>query len=396
MWHSTPMLQKKHTYLDYAATTPTDSRVLRSIRKAEKVFGNPSSIHTQGLEAKKVLENSRETIARLAQVKKEEIVFTSGGTESNNLVIQGVVSAYEGEGIPHIVTTTIEHPAVFEVCKQLEKSGRAEVTYVEVNEKGIVSPEDIRKAFRSNTVLVTVIHTNNEIGTLQPVPAISRLVKEWRKEQKTEYPYVHTDASQSPCYHSFHREKLGVDMITLDGLKVYGPKGIGLLIKKESVVLDPIIYGGGQEKGLRSGTENLPGIVGLAEALSIAHEGREKEVTRLEKIRDYIINTVLEEFSGSSLNGSLKNRVANNINICFENTDAEFLVILLDQRGFSVSFSSSCRTKAENATSYVVEALGKESCAGSSIRITLGRYTAEKDAQKLIQALKVCVPKAKA
>lgn len=388
------MFRKKHIYFDYASTTPLDKRVARVMKEADTVYGNPSSIHTHGVRARNLVRASREKIARLFQVTPEQVLFTSGGTESNNIAIQGVVSAYEGVGVPHIITSTIEHPAVLEVCRHLEQTGKAEVTYVEVTEDGCVSVEDIQQAIKNTTVLVSVMLVNNEIGTIQPLRDISRVVTKWRKENDTTYPYIHTDASQAPCYVDCNVERLGVDLMTIDGLKIYGPKGIGLLVKKNTVSLAPIMYGGGQERGMRSGTEHVSGIAGLAEALHIASDEREGEVERISRLRDFIVETVLGHFGDATLNGDQKERIANNVNICFPGVDAEFLVILLDQKGFSTSFSSSCRTKAETSTSYVIEALHTTHCAQASVRITLGRYTTKRDVQQLIQALKECVPKA--
>jgi len=381
------MFRKKRIYLDYAASTPVDSRVLREMRSTLKHYANPSSIHLEGVKAQKVLSQARTRIARLAQVKSQEIIFTGSGTESNNLVLQGVVRGYQGSETPHIVTSSVEHPAILEVCRSLEKRGEAEVTYVHVDEEGLVSVEDVKKSLKENTVLVSIMQVNNEIGTIQPISQISKTVKSFREEHNAQYPYMHTDASQAPCYLDFHAGRLGVDMITIDSLKVYGPKGVGLLVKKENVTLSPLMYGGGQEKGLRSGTENVAGIVGLTKALEIAAQEREVEVVKQTEFRDFLISEIQKIYPKATLNGSKEKRVANNVNMCFANIDTEFLVITLDQKGIATSFSSSCRSRAENATSYVVEALGRKECAESSLRITFGRYTDKKELRYFLKIL---------
>ena len=381
------MFYKRRIYLDYAAATPVDPRVERFGGRLKKYYGNPSSIHREGLDAKKILNESRINVARLAQVKTDEIFFTASGTESNNICIQGVVNAYTGKKLPHIITTTIEHASVLETCRYLESKNRAEVTYLSVDKDGLVDLKDVERNLRENTVLVSVMHVNNEIGTVQPISDISRVVKNFRKENKSKYPYIHTDASQAPCYIDFHFERLGVDLLTLDSLKVYGPKGVGLIIKRDNIELEPIIFGGGHEKSLRSGTENILGIAGFAEALSISNSERKSEVKRLTELRDYCIKEICKIFPDASLNGSASERIANNINVCFPGVDAEFLVIKLDSRGIATSFASSCHNKTENSTSHVISEIGKSDCKGSSLRVTLGRFTKNKDIRILLKEL---------
>ena len=387
MYHWPYMFYKRRIYLDYASATPVDPRIERFVRRLKRHYGNPSSIHREGLDAKQILDESRVKVARLAQVKTDEVFFTSSGTESNNTCIQGTVNAYTGKNLPHIITTTVEHSSVLEVCRYLERNNRAEITYLGVGKDGLVDPQDIEKNLRKNTVLVSVMQVNNEIGTIQPISDISRIVKTFRKENKSKYPYIHTDASQAPCYIDFHFERLGVDLLTLDSLKVYGPRGAGRIIKRNEIELEPIILGGGQEKGLRSGTENVFAIAGFAEALLISDSERKHEIERLTKIRDNCIKEILKIFPDVSLNGSASDRIANNINVCFPGVDAEFLVIKLDSRGIAVSFSSSCRSKAENSTSYVISEIGKDDCKGSSLRITLGRFTKNKDIKTFLKEL---------
>ena len=382
----------------------------------EKFWANPSALYGEALEAKKILTESREKIARILNCQKNDIVFTSGGTEGNNLALLGVFEACcTSTFTPHIVTTAIEHSSVLETCKEIERRG-GEVTYVSVDENGLVNPKDIAKAIKENTVLVSVMYANNEIGTIQPIKEIGRTIKQYRKEyrRKSErendaWPYLHTDACQGfPL--TLDTQSLGVDLITLDGIKMYGPRGAGILYVKPDVAIMPVLFGGGQERGLRSGTENVASAVGLAEALEIADRMREKESARMSDIRDYAIEKILKTFPNVSLNGSRTERLPNNINICFPGLDAEFAVVSLDVLGISASYSSSCRTLAEDSSSYVISALqksyphdvepkaatsvdgfsalGKSDCSLSSLRFTLGRESTRNDMDALVIALK--------
>jgi len=292
--------------------------------------------------------------------------------------------------LPHIIVSTIEHPAVLEPIKNLVKNGKAEVSFVAPNEKGIINPESIKKEIKKNTVLIVVQHANNEIGTIQPIRKIAEICR------RTSSAKLLVDACQSVLYEDVSLERLGADMLVLDGIKMYGPRGAGILVKKNNVKISPIIFGGGQESGLRSGTENVFGAVGLAKALEIATQKREKESERLLKLRDYAISKILTEIPNSSLNGGLENRLPNNINVCFPNQDSEFLVIKLDTLGFAVSAASACHTLTLENGSYVIEALenahstssGSSKCSGSSLRITLGRETKKIDIDKFVVALK--------
>ncbi|MEQ1561643.1 MAG: aminotransferase class V-fold PLP-dependent enzyme, partial [Nitrospira sp.] len=284
----------------------------------------------------------------------------------------------------------IEHPAVLEVFDEIERRG-GKVTKVSVNEDGVVRPRDILEAITENTVLVSVMYANNEIGTIQPVREIAKIIKEYKLKNNLNKPYFHTDACQAGLYLSLDTQKLGVDLLTLDGIKIYGPRSSGLLFVKNGTEIKPIMFGGGQEKGLRSGTENLTSVLGLSQAIEIAEKMRESESERLKNIRDYAIENILKTFPKATLNGSVENRLPNNINICFPNLDAEFAVISLDVSGFAVSYSSSCRNLKEDSSSYVVEALGKTNCSQSSLRITLGRESRKSDIDNFIVALKKIV-----
>ncbi len=382
--------QKTRVFLDYASITPVDSRVGKRVAEVEEKFwANPSSIHSEGESAKNTLEESKRKIASVLHSRSSEVVITSGGTESLNLAILGVVAAFEKDnvGVPHIITSIIEHPAVLEPIKSLVKSGKAEASYVMPNESGLVSAESVEKELRKNTVLVAIQHANNEIGTIQPISKISKLVKSFRDINNSNYPYVLADASQSFLYEHVSLERLQADLIVVDGIKVYGPRGSGVLVVRSGTRISSLYKGGGQENGLRSGTENVAGAAGLALALEMGAKVREEESKRLTKIRDYLIKRILEEFSNSSLNGDQKERLPNNANICFSGSDSEFLVIRLDVAGFAVSAASACHALSLENSSYVIDALGKKGCGSSSLRFTFGRQTKKADIDALIVAL---------
>ncbi|MBX4198274.1 cysteine desulfurase [Candidatus Parcubacteria bacterium] len=372
---------QSRVFLDYASTTPLDPKVLKAMLPFMAAdFGNPSAIYNEGLKAKNAVREARTSIARHLNIRPEEIIFTASGTEADNLAIAGVVNAWKKSFIPHIVTTNIEHPGILELCKHFEKE-EVEVTYVPVEENGIVDPQKIKQALKPTTVLVSVMYANNEIGTIQPLREISRIIQEFKKTQYVALPYFHTDASQAANYVDLSFQKLGVDMMTLDASKIYGPKGVGFLASKRGVSLVPLIFGGGQERGLRSGTENVPGIVGMAKALDITQSIKEKESKRLRNLQQYFFDGVIKISPRVSSNGDLEKRLPNNVNICIDGIDSEFAVIKLDTEGISCSSASSCINLSEEPYSYVIDALGKSgrACRSSSLRFTFGRATKKQD-----------------
>lgn len=378
---------RKNIFLDYASTTPISKEVSLVMQEAEKNFANPSALYSRAILVKNKIDESKKVISDILSCQKESIIFTSGGTESNNLALLGTFEKYNSESFkPHFITTKIEHPAILEVCREIERRG-GEVTYLDPNEDGIIVPKLVRGAIKENTVLVSVMYANNEIGTVQPIKEIGRVVKEKRRETGKDFPYFHTDACQAGLYLPLNVLRLSVDLMTLDGIKMYGPRGAGILYKSVNVELSPILFGGGQQAGMRSGTENLASIVGMAKALEIAEQNKEAESARLSEIRDYGIKKILEKFPKATLNGDKENRLPNNINICFPGIDSEFVTIALDVNGFSVSYSSSCRTLKEDSSSYVVESLGKKNCSLSSLRFTLGRESEKKDIDALLEAI---------
>lgn len=382
---------KKKIFLDYAGGSPLGSSVIKEMEKYHGVFANPSGLYKEAQEAKNLLSDFRTRVAKVLNVTKNEIVFTGGGTEGNNLALLGVFENYRTKDfVPHIITTSIEHSSTLEVCKEVERRG-GEVTILNVNEEGLVSLSELKNSIKENTVLISIGYANSEIGTIQPIGEIAKIIKEYRQGTHTPTPYLHVDTGTAPLYLSLDIARHGIDLLTLDAAKIYGPKGVGALYVKSGVKLRPIIFGGGQERGMRSGTENLGGIAGFTVALEEAVKNREQESKRVLEIRDYAIKNILKEFKFSKLNGSIKHRLPNNINICFPNLDAEFAVVELDILGFSVSYSSSCMTLKDDQSSYVIRAIGREDCSKSSLRFTLGEDNSKGDIDKLILALKKVV-----
>lgn len=391
----------RKTYLDYASATPIDKRVIKLMSAYDRsFFSNATSIHSGGIKARKIIEQAREDIAKGMNAHSDEIIFTGSSTESIAMVIFGVVNNYllNNKGsIPHIITTEIEHPAVLMNFKLLAERGKAEVTYVKVDEKGFINPLDIKESLKKNTILVSVMYVNNEIGVIEPIQEVAKVIRHYRKNQEKPsiYPLFHTDATQAVNYLDISNiEKLGVDMLSFNGSKIYGPKGVGVLFKKRNIQLSPIYSGGLQEFGLRSGTENVSSIAGLALAFEITNKMKVKESERLTKLRDYAFQKLLGINNSTNhliINGDLKQRIPNNINISIKGIASELLVIELDAKGIEVSSKSACKS-GEDDDSYVVRALriasgGEYHEEEGSLRITLGRDTKKADIDKLVEIL---------
>ena len=405
-------------YFDYAATTPVDPRVLKTMLPyfSEK-FGNTMSLYDLGQEAKAALEESREVVADSIKAKPNEIIFTGSATESNNLALKGIVFANKNRG-KHIIISQIEHPCVMESARWLEKQGVDElrsspsfrvakakvekkkssltspfanarvfeITRLKVDKYGQVNPDDVRKAIRKNTILVSSIHASNEIGTIQPIQEIGKICKE-------KGIYFHTDASQSFGKIPIDVNKMNVDLLTASSHKMYGPKGAGLLFVREGTKIEPILHGGGQESGLRSSTVNVPAIVGFAEACKIAKREMKKESRRLTKLRDKLIKGVLEKIPDSHLNGHHQKRLSNNANFWFESVEGESIVIQLDLMGVAASTGSAC-SSAKLEPSHVLLAIGlKPQQAHGSLRLSLGRWTKESDIDYLLKVLPEIIKK---
>jgi len=391
---------KTEIYLDNAATTKPDKEVVKLVCGAmEEFYGNPSGMYELGHKAKIALDDAREKIANIIGAKRpDEIIFTSGGTESDNIAVLGLARAYKEKtsrsfgNKKHIITSKIEHHAVLHPCEKLEKEGFS-VTYLDVDKYGMVNPQDVKNALREDTILVSVMYANNEIGTIEPLSEISEIIKKFREQKKSPFPYFHTDACQASGYLNLDVEKLGVDMMTLNSSKVYGPKGVGVLYLKFGIRVEPLVYGGGQEKNIRSGTENLPAILGFAKALELAEEKKEAEVKRLWKLNKKLTEGILNNISKTFLNGHPKKRLPNNVNITILDIEGEALILHLDREGIYTSTGSAC-TSSSLDPSHVILATGLPyEAAHGSLRFTMGRETSEKDIDKVIEVLPKIVEK---
>ena len=378
----------KRIYLDNASTTPIDPKVLGvMLPYLTDKYGNPSSIHYEGRVAKKAIEESRERIAKIVGIKKDGIIFTSGGTESDNLAVLGIARANKEKG-KHIIVSAIEHKAVLDSCKKLEKEG-FEITYLNVDKNGIVSLESLKKSISRDTILVSIMYANNEIGTIQPIKEIAKIIK----ESKISNPIFHTDACQAVGALPINIKDLDVDALTISSSKIYGPKGIGCLCLNENCKIEPIIFGGGQERGIRSGTENTAYILGFAEALFISEKKRLSESKRLTKLRDYFIENLIKKITKIIINGGRTKRLPNNINLSLHGVEGESLVLMLDENGISASTGSACSAN-DLKPSHVISALGGDAeLAHSSVRFTLGRYTKKSDIDYTVKMLDLCVKK---
>jgi cysteine desulfurase len=369
-------------YLDYSASTPVDPKVLRAMLPYfKKDCGNPSSIHGFGQKALLAVDQARENAAKFLDCDSNEIIFTGSATEANNLALFGLIKAGD-----HVITSQIEHPAILEPCRVLEKRG-VEITYLPVDSEGLLRVFDVEKAIKFNTVLISVIYANNEIGTIQPIAEIGELLKTKNQKLKNKI-YFHTDAVQAANYLDCHVKKLGVDLLTLSGHKIYGPKGVGALYLKKEIKLRPLLYGGGQEQGMRSGTENVVGIVGLGRALEEIQNPKSKiQNIKIRQLRDKLIKVILKSILDCRLNGSAVKRLPNNVNISFKGLEGEAMVIALDQKGIAVSTGSACSVR-DLQPSHVLLALGlSEQGAHGSLRITLGKYTTQQEIEKFLRVL---------
>ncbi len=384
--------ENKIVYLDNAATTKTDPRVVEAMLPYfSEIYGNPSSLYSLGHKSKIALDKARGDIAEIIGADLDEIVFVSGGTESDNLALFGVARANKDKG-KHIITTQIEHHAVLHACERLQKEG-FEVTYLPVDRYGVVDLDALKSSLREDTVIVSIMYANNEIGTIQPISEISKIISDFREKHNLKTPYFHTDACQASGYLNLKVNDLGVDLMTLNGSKVYGPKGVGLLYVKKGTKIEPLMYGGGQERNLRSGTENLPAIVGFAEALKIAENEKERESKRVLKLAERLKNGILNSIPKTFLNGHPKNRLPNNVNITILDIEGEALILHLDSYGICVSTGSACTSQSLDP-SHVILATGLPyEAAHGSIRFTLGRFNTEKDVDYVLNVLPGIVEK---
>lgn len=369
----------KSIYLDNAATTKLDDEVLQEMMPyLRENYGNASSIYKLGRESRKAVEDAREKIAKILNCKPTEIYFTAGGSESDNTAIKGIAKANKEKG-NHIITSKIEHPAVLETCKQLEKEG-FEITYVSVDENGIVNLDELKKSIKPTTILITIMFANNEIGTIQPIEEIGKIAKE-------NNIYFHTDAVQAVGNIEIDVEKLNIDSLSLSGHKFYGPKGIGALYVRTGIKFEKFISGGHQERNKRAGTENVAGIVGMGKAIELAYSSLDEHNKKIKELRDYYVEQVKEKIPYIKINGDIEKRLPGNSNISFSFIEGESLLLNLDLKGICASSGSAC-TSGSLDPSHVLLAIGlPHEIAHGSLRISIGKYNTKEEIDYLIESL---------
>jgi len=365
--------------MDSSAALPTDRRIVEAMLPYFTTeYGNPSSVHVMGRKAMQAVEESRSKIAELIGSKPEEIVFTSGATESNNLAIKGIAYKNREKG-GHIITTSIEHPSILETCKHLEKQGY-KVTYLPVDQNGMVDPSSLEEAITKQTILISVMYANHEVGTIQPIKKISKIAKEHNIP-------LHVDGVPALSQTHLNVEKDGIDLLTFSSNDIYGPKGVGALYIRKGVALEAIQHGGGQERRLRSGSENVPGIVGFGKAAEILQKEREKDIIHLTKLRDKLIKNILAEIESCALNGHPEKRLPNNVNIRFDYVEGESLVLNLEMFGIMASTGSAC-TSRELRPSHVLAAMGlSPEASHGSLMLLLNKYNTEAEVDTLLEHL---------
>ena len=380
----------KRIYLDYAATTPLDPRVAKTMRGFEsEIYGNPSSVHREGQVARAKIDFARTEIARFINAKSQEVVFTSGATEANNLAIQGVINHVirYSKIKPHVITTKLEHQSVYNLIKDLEKRGVIEATFVSPDKNGLIDAQEIINAIKDNTVLVSVIFVSNEIGTILPIREIGQTLKELKPKTYNLKSVYHIDAVQAAKFYNCNVEKLGCDLLTLSAHKLYGPKGIGSLYIKSGLKMQNLMIGGSQEYGRRPGTQNTSGIVGFAKAVELlgSLENRQKRSEKIFVLRDLLIKG-LSKIQKAELNGPVgETRVADNVSFTFHNVDQDALMTALDLAGIAASTGSAC-VSGSSEPSHVIQALGKVNTGqASTIRFTLGSSTSAMDIKSVIK-----------
>lgn len=375
----------ENVYFDNAATTRLDETVLNEMMPYLKEnYGNASSIYRLGRESRKAVETAREKIANVLNCEPKEIYFTAGGSESDNTIVKGIAHAYKNKG-NHIIVSKIEHPAILETCKQLEKEG-FEVSYIGVDENGIINLDELKNAIKGTTILISVMFANNEIGTIQPIKEIGEIAKEHKI-------FFHTDAVQAVGLVKIDVKDLNIDALSMSGHKFYGPKGIGALYVKSGINFKKYIDGGHQERGKRAGTENVAGIVGMGKAIELAYENLDEHVQKIKVLRDYYEKQVIERIPYIKINGDIENRLPGNSNISFRFIEGESLLLNLDLKGIAASSGSACSSGSLDP-SHVLLAIGlSHEIAHGSLRISIGKYNTREEVDYLVENLESIVNK---
>jgi cysteine desulfurase len=377
----------REVYLDYAATTPTDERVLEAMQPYfNKMYGNPSSLHTKGREAREVVDEARGVCADFINARPDEIIFTGGGTESDNMAILGYARAQKDAG-KHIIVSAIEHHAVLEAAQFLETNEGFEVTYLKPDKTGRIDPKQVKDALRNDTILVSIMFANNEIGTVQPIEEIGEVIDGYRDMGGNAHIAFHSDACQASTSHELDVDVLNLDFLTLNGSKAYGPKGVGLLYMTRGRNITPLHFGGGQERGMCPGTLNVPGIVGMAKAFEVIQRSRTETNRRIANLRDMLVDGLVNNIENTTLNGHPEHRLPGHANVSFKGIDAETGLIFLDQKGIYVSTGAACSSGSVEP-SHVLEATGADRATKSgALRFTVGRQTTEDDIAYVLQAV---------
>lgn len=389
-------------YLDYAATSPVKSEVKKAMLPyLTDDFGNPSSIHSWGRVARQAIDEAREEAAKFLNCNSGEIIFTSGGTEADNMAIRGIlvymIKSQNSNKMPHIITTEIEHHAVLKTCQHLEEYRQAEVTYLKPNRDGFISAQQVKAAIKPNTVLVSIMYVNNEIGTIQPIREIGKMIEKINGSRLSvvgQRIYFHTDAVQAAEYLPMNVDYLHVDLLTISAHKIGGPKGVGALYVKKNTPFDKIIFGGEQEMNLRAGTENVAGIVGLGKAVEVLRKKKkEKRAKDTLKLQDCFIKRVLKEIPDTELNGSREDRSPNNANFYFKYIEGESILLNLDLKGIAASSGSACASQSLSPSHVLLAVYDSPERAHGSIRFTLGESTTKKELDYAIDSLKEIIAK---
>jgi len=390
------IMRKKFIYLDYAASTPQDPRVQKVMLPFfAREFGNPSSVHQLGQRAKAAVEGAREQVAKFLSCSASEIVFTSGATEANNIAIQGVIKQSSFTK-PHVITCVIEHESLLASIEALEKKGVIEATYIKVGKEGVVNLKDIEKSLQKNTILVSIQYANSEIGTIQPIAEIGKMLRKYKKEDAKRQVVFHSDAVQAALYLDCNVEKLGVDLLTLSSHKIYGPKGSGVLYIRKGSAIEPLFLGGGQEQDMRPGTENVAGIVGMGEAIGEIQNPKTKvQNIRIRQLRDLFIKIIQQRISSAEVTGSLLKRLPNNVHIRFKGVEGKDVVLLLDQKGIAVSAGSACSEKSQEPSHALLSMGYTNKEASCAVRITLGKHTKKEEVEKTVRVLEKVIEQLK-